>query len=96
MAVCSVVASSQRMGPPHRQQVSTSARYTCRRSQPHRDLREAGKVDAVPSPELKWRPHHVAAKPLELFSVAPVDELLGVEVDAERLGHGLVGSYIVR
>jgi hypothetical protein len=36
------------------------------------------------------RPRDIAAEPFELPAIAPVDRLLGVDVDAEVLGHGLV------
>jgi hypothetical protein len=59
MAVGSVVASSQRIGPPHRGHVSTSARKTCRSSQPHLDLRLGSGAAVIPesaSNSASWSP----------------------------------------
>src|SRR5690606_14413478 len=53
-------------------------------------------VSAPLKPLLRQRrSHHVAAQPFELPSISAVNQLLGVDVDAERLGHGLVGSLLV-
>jgi hypothetical protein len=47
-------------------------------------------VGALREPlEGEWRPGDVTSEALELFAVATVDELLGVDADAERFCHGL-------
>jgi hypothetical protein len=36
----------------------------------------------------RW-PHHIATEPLELLPIAPVDPLLGIQIDPEGFGDGL-------
>ncbi len=54
----SLAARTQRIGPPHLSQVSTSARNTCRKSHPHRERRERGGVSSpsVSNTSSSWSP----------------------------------------